>query len=661
MKNLIVVSLLLVAMITAVSMPAALAYHGYARHDRPLLEARGEEVLRAVLGPDYTVEAVGSEVYDGPSDKNLTFVYLVAESGEARLFYDIVFWNDEPAFIVLVQSCGTLPGSTAVSAGELVGKYVRAVGRETHLRQYDLIRRERVSGSEHTVELQVVLETPVNPIYYTLLLVTVENGLPVKIVDNTYVRLPLPVDTELLPPEKVVEIAREEVPRILDEIQLECIIDSWKVSYHLALVDQKSFTYGVIAQVDFYFEEVQPGGVYGIRITVDASTGMIRSWSTMGAFGLKPLTNPVAASGEASQPSHEPVDAEITLSPEAAEKTSKITLSYHYDEEKPPAQLGIKADKEEIIPLDPGIYALSALLPIMVLFVKRIGKKRSTYVIMLLLVLIIPCLSTYPSHVEASTSSILGSRYGVPSDEQYYDSQAASAIAKYSKWAVVCWYVAGTPYCVPRFDSVKNLYGSSTTASNIYDAAEGFGEDSSIVFYIGEGGIATLDDPQGSLDFWFITTDDGKQILDYCIHQYSSSQPNELVFLWSCRQGDVIGGYYLDGLLPYGMPHAWLHTTQLSSDGYNNPDSSGLVFIGFDGPAPYLKLEIGGVETAGYKFVTSFYNVLLLKGFRVKDALDCATWMTWGISSWNNIPITTMVVYGDSTIRITWPALPEIE
>ncbi len=661
MKRLLAIAFLVISIMLVTSISSTLAYQYNPRHDRPLLEVRGEQVLQALLGPDYDVKAVGSEIFDGPTDMNLTFVYLIAKSGETKLFYDIVFWNDEPAFMVLVQSYGVTPNSTTMSIDEFVSKYIKVMGREAYLKQYDLIRREYVRGNEYTVELKVTFKTPLNTIYFSLLRITMENGLPVEIVDKTYVKLPK--DTRILPPNELIKIADEEIPRILNDLHLKSNIVDKKVAYYLVLKDQKNFTFGVVAQVDFYFDEVQAYGIYGVRVLIDAATGRIRSWSSMGAFGLLSLTNPAMTNKGVSTNSYtnKSVDAKIVLNPEVTRETSKITVVYHYDKERSTPQLNTKANKEEIIPLDPGIYAPIAILLIMAILIKQIGRKRNVYVIMLLLVLVIPYLSTYPSHVEASTSSILGSRYNVPSDEQYYDSLATSKIAEYSSSAVVCWYVAGIPYCVPRFDSVKNLYGSSTTASNIYNAAEGFGEDSSIVFYIGEGGIATIDDPQGSLDFWFISTDDGDQILDYGIYQYSSSQPNVLVFLWSCEQGDVIGGYYLDGQLPYGMPHAWLHTTQLSSDGYNNPDSSGLVFLGFHGPAPYLKLEIGGVENAGYRFVTNFYNGLMLKGFTVKEALDFAAWTTWKISSWNDIPITTMVVYGDSSIRIARPAFSEIE
>jgi hypothetical protein len=108
------------------------------------------------------------------------------------------------------------------------------------------------------------------------------------------------------------------------------------------------------------------------------------------------------------------------------------------------------------------------------------------------------------------------------------------------------------------------------------------------------------------------TTILGTGFFDKDIYPHSSNASVRLVFLWSCHQGDEIGGFHWSGT-PYGMPFAWLHTSNLSSDGYRNPYSNpiGLVFIGFNGYAPYLSIRLGGVDQAGAIFVGEFYKQFL--------------------------------------------------
>jgi hypothetical protein len=216
-----------------------------------------------------------------------------------------------------------------------------------------------------------------------------------------------------------------------------------------------------------------------------------------------------------------------------------------------------------------------------------------------------------------------------------------------------------------------NWHGSSTTENHIYDAAFGVGHCSSISYYIGHG--------KNDKVVWLIerhyeiVTDDGTWVADDWIHSHSACQNVRFVFLWSCHQGDTIGGtHFWSG--PYGMPHCWLHTTNLSSDGYANPDNNGYTFIGFSGEAPGLTCpEDGFAGCRSYYFAGYFYKYALISGVSINEALDWAADDTWlEVDSFSNCILYNgftiygkngkMVVYGDGNLEIgsaaSTPPLP---
>jgi hypothetical protein len=232
--------------------------------------------------------------------------------------------------------------------------------------------------------------------------------------------------------------------------------------------------------------------------------------------------------------------------------------------------------------------------------------------------------------------------------------------------------------------SAYNWYGAQTTASNIYTAAAGNGAPyaggvpHSITFYIGHGGITTYYSVQPPFAFnqYFILDNNGGSVYDNDIWGYTASMETNFAFLWSCEQGDEIGGtnwywYLPPATLAYGMPHAWLHTTSLSSDGYTNPDTSNLCFIGFQGGAPGLILNftqtLDGQWTWNNNFANGilyflevFYSDALVKGYSVNNALDAAAQQTWAIPSFNYTDLHNgwlgtggkMIVYGDGNIQL---------
>jgi hypothetical protein len=266
------------------------------------------------------------------------------------------------------------------------------------------------------------------------------------------------------------------------------------------------------------------------------------------------------------------------------------------------------------------------------------------------------CYSLVP-FVSASSSTVLGSTSGLDQNEINAEGNVTSEIAYYASHANYSAY---------------DWYGADTTTSNIYTAASGNGAYAdyvprSMAFYIGHGNFCYY--PQSTQ--WFILNKDGWPVYDYDIFDHSSKMQLRFVFLWSCEQGDVIGGPFVPfhgG--PYGMPYAWLHTTSLSNDSYANPDNSRQCFIGFSGPAPQLT-DTYPPDTGSW--ITMFYGYALQPDNLINDALDFASEVIYGsiygTTSFSNCilrtgfylnsgdPLSKMVTYGQGNMDLQ-PANP---
>ena len=261
-------------------------------------------------------------------------------------------------------------------------------------------------------------------------------------------------------------------------------------------------------------------------------------------------------------------------------------------------------------------------------------------------------LSSFSSvcHASPSISTALGSTYEAPQSEIDLDCSVAQMIASYSSMA---GYTA------------HNQYGSQTDPDNIYSAADGYWSDA-IAFYIGHGGSEYVWNWVFPIWFyeqqWLILDNDGCRVYDEDIFGYTGDRDLNFVLLWSCFQGDVIGGTHWSGYA-YGMPNAWLHTTSLSNDGYGNPDDGGYTFGGFNGSAPFLTYDGLGAPDAGYHFIQHFYYAALYRGhyYSINDALDYAAQIVWGTDFGDCILHTgytldhdgKMSLYGDGNMHIS--------
>jgi len=264
-------------------------------------------------------------------------------------------------------------------------------------------------------------------------------------------------------------------------------------------------------------------------------------------------------------------------------------------------------------------------------------------------------LFSIPAVSYAGTSTILGSTHGQCESEINSARNLANFIGN---WSLDCGYIT------------LNWNGPLTTVENIYQATYGDGDPYAISYYSGHGRVRPvwIIWPIFAENHWDIFADDGTYVADDHVYPYTICRNNRFVFLWACNQGDVIGGtHFWTG--PYGMPHCWLHTTDLSTDGYANPDGKGYTFIGFYGVGPGFTQEVAGEANAGFLFVQWFYYCVLMNNASINEALDEAARNVWfdgdpnkyfsDCPFYNGFTIGNdygrMVVYGDGNIKICDP------
>jgi hypothetical protein len=255
--------------------------------------------------------------------------------------------------------------------------------------------------------------------------------------------------------------------------------------------------------------------------------------------------------------------------------------------------------------------------------IRKIGGLLAVLALITCLIVIQPVNATNPSSIFGTPVTDY-----VPENVSHY-----SFTNTLSQWSTNAGYDA------------QNNYGPDTTAANLVIGAYDDGQPGSIVFHIGHG---------RNTPNYAILADSNTWVTAQYIYDNSVSQSSghhKFVVMWSCYQGDDMGE----------MCEAWLHTTSLSSDGYNNPDYSGQCFIGWHHSAPYLTNTINDEGSASFAFLNDFYDAALNKGFNINAALDYAAEQLWNgdpfgdccLSTGDGIPEGAHIhVFGQGTLHI---------
>ncbi len=119
------------------------------------------------------------------------------------------------------------------------------------------------------------------------------------------------------------------------------------------------------------------------------------------------------------------------------------------------------------------------------------------------------------------------------------------------------------------------------------------------------------------------------------------------VMLWTCRQAD-------NGPSS-GMPFAWTQRTDMSSDGYNDPDGGLHCFISFQGASPAISNQSFNESAVLCKnFIKKFYEYALDYDYSVNDALNSASQYYFS-ESFNNCPLYEQDGYFTWWPHDNWP------
>ncbi|MEJ2271022.1 MAG: hypothetical protein P8X91_00730 [Candidatus Bathyarchaeota archaeon] len=212
----------------------------------------------------------------------------------------------------------------------------------------------------------------------------------------------------------------------------------------------------------------------------------------------------------------------------------------------------------------------------------------------------------------------------------------------------------------PPYDQKYFANAATVTRSNMLNHIEDYNEEDYATFFIfANGSNGTLYDvikywgvPIQSIPvthYYLYDSDDEEPIIpmsDVDVGSITYGGSNiEFVFLWSCSLGSEIGrehsSYYIDypstwmvGTGAAGMPYAWTYRdyTQMSSNGYESPDTGSFAFIGFEGfgvPVSQVIPDTGGKNYGD--FLKKFYYNALDDGDSINDALDDASDYVWGV------------------------------
>ena len=157
--------------------------------------------------------------------------------------------------------------------------------------------------------------------------------------------------------------------------------------------------------------------------------------------------------------------------------------------------------------------------------------------------------------------------------------------------------------------NVTNAFGSDTTVSNVLAWAESMEEDHDCValFHFGHGGYTA--------EYYDYFDNGWNEIKDTDILYQTSLGKHFFVFLWVCFQAEAGPSS--------GMPAAWTHATNMSDDGYHDPDEGNHCFVGFVGASPtLLGYSFRWYNVYGEDVIGTFYTYMLDQGYSINDALD---------------------------------------
>jgi len=178
-------------------------------------------------------------------------------------------------------------------------------------------------------------------------------------------------------------------------------------------------------------------------------------------------------------------------------------------------------------------------------------------------------------------------------------------------------YMIQLDYAIDGIDASNN-YGSLTTRYNIMNNIM-YDESTYSGIFLFHFGPAYFPDYLDST---------GTSVYSWDIDASTSGYNNHyFVWMWSCT---LANNHIFAG--------DWTQTNlDQSWDGYNDPDSSGHVFIGFQGQSAALSSQsFRDYTQLAYMFPIYFYNYAVVSGYTVHDSLDQASYDLFGVPYGNS-------------------------
>ena len=305
-------------------------------------------------------------------------------------------------------------------------------------------------------------------------------------------------------------------------------------------------------RVKLYFDKLYPGSVYGVDVGIWADTGEVNDIRELLFLGDHSSNPDVDGNGDS---------------------------------------IGLKSNEEANDETSSNMPAIAwASLPIAVVLVititsskrktkrsreMRNGPKTNSLKVSGALLCLLISLTMIPMAIAISTvkaGTYVMPLYGARCNGTITDDEASAAHSVINVWEL--YFNQWTDY------TIYDLFGSDTQKQTVLDHADAFEDyfDHVAMFHYGHGGMYYVHRDYFDDDGWNGTEN---QIWDYEVWYETGSSKHFFVVLWSCRQGDYVGGYH-PWVGRFGMPYCWFHGSP----------SSGDCFIGFkDASIPLTQIS----------------------------------------------------------------------
>jgi hypothetical protein len=257
---------------------------------------------------------------------------------------------------------------------------------------------------------------------------------------------------------------------------------------------------------------------------------------------------------------------------------------------------------------------------------------------------------------------------------------------------LICFYISNwftwSSYVTHNYQGTGTTKGALLSSIHVSEGVYPF--VATVWFDHGPG--EPLDFPEHPNEFHFMLRDSNNlQIYDYDIGQQTTGK-TFFAFISVCCSGNLdlknSTGYPLGNgeygnsgnnyKNPIGMPYAWTHGADLSTDGYDYPDSGPYCYISFPWGAAALDQEVDPDDYSGvlyYDWLFTFFGAALNDDMSVNDALDHASLLKFPPQDFGDTDLhtgftaewpkqgggydygyySTMKVYGNGDIHLQYP------